>query len=679
MPPLIAPILQFFLTIYYFFYFLAKGKPEWKCPNEKHGGDSWNVKKVCCDGDVTFPITSSTEKGIYGKINGIASMIRQYSIQFVHWIKRIPHSIARNSERLGSIMKRMSASIVSLCGSAWQIISTFFSTLFSFILFRRAPSKSMPTSEVIYSSQQEKNMNIHSLSLPSTPVPYSSSSSILSSPPPPLPSSPPPPFPSSSPPSYPPPPPPPPPPSRSTRVPSSHKEEVNDNEICMMKKEEETPSKGGAFYTTRVFESNQKNGGSKNKDLYVNEEVIKGGIPVFPPSIMAEIAGSRGGASNQVNRSEINRTPIRTVKERLRDASLTPTHTSTFEYPNEISHARSNVMELTKNNWRVDAPKGWEKSYGDREIRSKSVGPPRVSRMEDSLNNEAQFIFRAHGSDEDGRDNYSMGRREWNSTNMMERMEDKMNKQMDWRATTPSIWSCNTSRISSPSFNTRDDEYGVRKRGRVGESARRWPPPTNAQGAEIGKDVFVDGDGIITTASTRIVQKKNEESWRWLDDNGRVIDEHKEFYLMGDTDQVKRDGPYQVNQYSQHYFVDRNGTIKFENTHRQVSAKTTDRIYVRVYTLFTFNFLSYLSLICDKLHIQFDTFILLTQMKYSVSALQQPVCGSFEQLLWKFRTTWFSYYILKKRSVLIYLQAPFLYCPKNLLYTHEWKKNRIHL
>lgn len=36
--------------------------------------------------------------------------------------------------------------------------------------------------------------------------------------------------------------------------------------------------------------------------------------------------------------------------------------------------------------------------------------------------------YRAHGSDEDGRDNYSMGRREWNSTNMMERMEDKMNK-----------------------------------------------------------------------------------------------------------------------------------------------------------------------------------------------------------------------------------------------------------
>ncbi|GMS95802.1 hypothetical protein PENTCL1PPCAC_17977, partial [Pristionchus entomophagus] len=388
-----------------------------------------------------------------------------------------------------------------------------------------------------------------------------------------------------------PPPPPPPPPPRPTRVPSSHKEEVITISNEESKKEEDTGLKGGAFYSTRVFATKGEQGEERVRDSPVKgissssscmREAVKGGIPVFPPSLMAEIAGS-GGGSDQVTRSEVNRTPNPTVKERLREASLTPTHKGTFEYFNESPPVtRTNPIELTSSKSRVDVPKGWGSHYEERVVRAKSAGPPRVSRIEDSSSNEAQFIFRAHGSDEDVGDNYRMGRSVYYPMTEMERSRAAMSRQMESRATTPSIWSCNTSRVSTPALNTREEENGMRyrgmrgtSRGRVGETARQWPPPPNAEGADIGKECFVDGDGVITTACTRIVQKKNEESWRWFDDNGRMIDEKNEFSLMGDRDEVRRGGPYQANHYSQHYFVDRDGTTRFENTQRQY-----DRDYV---------------------------------------------------------------------------------------------------
>ncbi|GMT37238.1 hypothetical protein PFISCL1PPCAC_28535 [Pristionchus fissidentatus] len=103
-------------------------------------------------------------------------------------------------------------------------------------------------------------------------------------------------------------------------------------------------------------------------------------------------------------------------------------------------------------------------------------------------------------------------------------MRHMMNKQMDSRATTPSIYSCNTSRMSTPALYAREeDRSGVRHRGRscfsrgsVGATARSWPPPTNAEGADIGKEAFIDGDGVITTACTRNRAEENEESWRWF-------------------------------------------------------------------------------------------------------------------------------------------------------------------
>ncbi|GMR48121.1 hypothetical protein PMAYCL1PPCAC_18316, partial [Pristionchus mayeri] len=362
---------------------------------------------------------------------------------------------------------------------------------------------------------------------------------------------------------------PPPPPPHSSAVPFSQREKVTNrhDDESLRKKEDGNVIKEGAFYTTRVFA--EKGGAVSASSI---REAVKGGIPVFPPSMMAEIAGSGGGAE-RLTRSEVTRTPNPTVKERLRDASLTPTLKGTFEYP-------TTILPQTRNNWndfgtkpRIDTPKVWERCSGERQGRAASAGPPRVSRIEDSSNNEAQFIFRAHGSDEDVGYNYRMGRSVY-PLPQMERMNPTMNREMEWRGRTPSIWSCNSSRVSTP-VSIREDENGMRyrvrsasSRGRVGESARCWPPPTNAEGADIGKETFVDGDGV-TTLCTRIVQKKNEERWRWLDENGRTIDEKKEFSLMGDTDEVRRGGPCRGSHYSQHFIIDRDGRTRVENTHRQ--------------------------------------------------------------------------------------------------------------
>ncbi|GMT09167.1 hypothetical protein PFISCL1PPCAC_464, partial [Pristionchus fissidentatus] len=372
--------------------------------------------------------------------------------------------------------------------------------------------------------------------------------------------------------------------TQSSNVASSRKEEVPSPEEVEKKERSERgrSSDGGAFYSTRVFATDRNEEPVRSrfdKAETLSKDAVKGGVAVFPPSLMAEIAGMGGGAE-KVTRSEVNRSPNPTVKERLREASLTPTHKATFDYT--TSAPTRAPFEYNSTSTIVDTPQAWGSYSEDRMKRAKSAGPPRVSRMEDSASNEAQFIFRAHGADENG-GNYRMTSSVYNPIAEIERMRHMMNKQMDSRATTPSIYSCNTSRMSTPALYAREeDRSGVRHRGRscfsrgsVGATARSWPPPTNAEGADIGKEAFIDGDGVITTACTRIVQKRNEESWRWFDDNGRMMDEKKEFTIMGDRDELTRGGPWQANQTSQHYYIDRDGTTRFENIHRQY-----DRDYV---------------------------------------------------------------------------------------------------
>ncbi|VDM58492.1 unnamed protein product [Angiostrongylus costaricensis] len=61
--------------------------------------------------------------------------------------------------------------------------------------------------------------------------------------------------------------------------------------------------------------------------------------------------------------------------------------------------------------------------------------------------------------------------------------------------------------------------------------ASRWPPASNATGAEVVKDEWVKDmlreseNGLMTTMCRRIVERKTEDKWKWLDEQGQLLDE----------------------------------------------------------------------------------------------------------------------------------------------------------
>ncbi|ETN87031.1 hypothetical protein NECAME_05753 [Necator americanus] len=77
------------------------------------------------------------------------------------------------------------------------------------------------------------------------------------------------------------------------------------------------------------------------------------------------------------------------------------------------------------------------------------------------------------------------------------------------------------------------DRDGVTQ-GVVSNQVRRWPPVSNATGAEVNKNDWVkeltrDDDGLITTMarskSQGVIERKVEDNWKWHDNQGQLLDE----------------------------------------------------------------------------------------------------------------------------------------------------------
>ncbi|XGW25277.1 hypothetical protein V3C99_006584, partial [Haemonchus contortus] len=280
--------------------------------------------------------------------------------------------------------------------------------------------------------------------------------------------------------------------------------------------------------------------------------------------------------------------------------------------------------------WKTqDSESRYDRSATATPFRASSVGPTMrkleqvVSRLDDANENEAQYVFRAKPSD------YMMGRPVFTPLEEAERMRDTINRNS--RPVTPahSVVSGRMTPYGQETYTShsyRSEEDGGRKRARtvgpigrdsvqrksgfyamspytshtarrtpipfdrgvnfaydrdkvtqgvVSNQVRRWPPASNATGAEVTKDDWIkeiakeqDND-LITTMCRRVVERKTEDNWKWRDDRGYLLDERNQRSWKGELDTVLRDGPGEARHWSRKVEVLPSGDTRFQDVSRQ--------------------------------------------------------------------------------------------------------------
>ncbi|CAD6194686.1 unnamed protein product [Caenorhabditis auriculariae] len=125
------------------------------------------------------------------------------------------------------------------------------------------------------------------------------------------------------------------------------------------------------------------------------------------------------------------------------------------------------------------------------------------------------------------------------------------------------------------SANFAYDRNDVSQGGAVESSVRQWPPPSNATGA-LTKDDWVqrsmrdqDDSGMVTTMCRRVVERKRDENWKWRDENGRLVDEKNHNTWKGELDTLLRDGPNEGRHWSRTVERMPTGDTRFQDVNRQ--------------------------------------------------------------------------------------------------------------
>ncbi|KAK6751919.1 hypothetical protein RB195_003375 [Necator americanus] len=276
--------------------------------------------------------------------------------------------------------------------------------------------------------------------------------------------------------------------------------------------------------------------------------------------------------------------------------------------------------------WKTNDFDRYDRSATATPFRASSVGPTMrkleqvVSRLEDSTDNEPQYIFRAKPSD------YLMGKSVYSPIEEAEQMRDVINRErlvegpyrdrpeVPYRERPDGVYIEKNPYVTYPRSNFgsrpvtpahsisgrytpygqesyagngyKNEGDGVRRRARtvgplgrenmpqathtfyanapvashtvrrtpisfdrganfaydrdgvtqgvVSNQVRRWPPVSNATGAEVNKNDWVkeltrDDDGLITTMarskSQGVIERKVEDNWKWHDNQGQLLDE----------------------------------------------------------------------------------------------------------------------------------------------------------
>ncbi|KAK0400034.1 hypothetical protein QR680_003318 [Steinernema hermaphroditum] len=115
----------------------------------------------------------------------------------------------------------------------------------------------------------------------------------------------------------------------------------------------------------------------------------------------------------------------------------------------------------------------------------------------------------------------------------------------------------------------------------VRELSDRWPPRSNATGPLAVKDNFVEfAPETTVTSCKRVIERKVEDKWIDRDESGNVMQEWGSKSWTGQLDQIQRNGPRTISE-SKWMHVDPQGRTSFHNVNRQCDGQSVIESVVR--------------------------------------------------------------------------------------------------
>ncbi|CAJ0564062.1 unnamed protein product, partial [Mesorhabditis spiculigera] len=337
---------------------------------------------------------------------------------------------------------------------------------------------------------------------------------------------------------------------------------------------------------------------------------VKGAVPMLPVSVLEQMSNNVDQFGERTERGR-----SATVSERVREAnSRTPVQGEGRKTPIPDGRKTPNLegrktpihttAKATENFYKRESsvpPQGWRPvSAFEPEVRldnryqnrAKSVGAQVVSRIEDSPNDEPQYIFRARPTqpyDNIDPSAYLMGGSVYRPVPEAEWMRDRIN-QRSMSVSRP-VTPASTAPFEGNYVNYTNGDY--QQGPNVNNRIRAWPPPSNVTPMDIQKDYWLNQDNttthydhngdLVTTRVKRVAEKTVEDNWNWRDENGRLIDSKSERSWRGDMDELKNDGPGAGSHFTRTVEMLPNKDIRFQDTNRQYNNNFMVESIVRNY------------------------------------------------------------------------------------------------
>ncbi|CAI4225508.1 unnamed protein product [Auanema sp. JU1783] len=624
-------IVETFWTIFYFFYFLIKGNPRWKCETIEP-----QVKTNCCVNNHNLTQNGFSHNNNHQ--NYKSATYKDHPVKQKSFLSNLYDGVC-NALKTGWVYtKRIARWSWSQVCKVGRLLINFWQWLMS-IFGQPVPTKT----------------------LPATPKPFTPQNSFCDSP------------------NY-------------NKVVFDPILDIDDDQTLMDDQQSTvptaaapTPSDSESFYTQRVYAPVT----DEPADTHVTQDSLREMSvppPAPPPPPPKPI---RIGTSVERDLSE-RKTPSKEFKEVKGGIPNLPADLMA-ELSGALRQERghSAQREMTQSchpdmaEWKTQERR--ERATTPHSYRASSVGPTMrrleqvVSRLEDTTDDEAQFVFRPKQQNQQNGDGYRIGRSVFSPVEEVEQMRDQINRRTnvyDSRPVTPACsmksyggeassgydsnsngyqyYRSNTVVNEKPShsyqaysspYNQSESEVRQRHRsvgphsqdsagrttpfqqssayssmpftshtsrksktptafdrgsnfaydrdsvtqGTVCSTVRQWPPVSNATGAPVEKDTwftsFADenDDGLITTMARRVVERKVEDNWKWRDDSGKLVDEQNQRTWKGELDTVLRDGPNQGRHWSRTVEMLPTGDTKFQDVSRQYDRNFVVESIIRNY------------------------------------------------------------------------------------------------
>ncbi|WKY03316.1 hypothetical protein Q1695_004786 [Nippostrongylus brasiliensis] len=609
----ISAVLQTFWTTYYFAYFLLKPHPEWKC--DKHPTET---QRVCCveaqkveSKQSTHQISLQSTALKTNEPKGFAK------ISFWTWVKgsamRATNAVALYARRIGRLCYRLLCKIGRALRTVGQYVWAILKALFipnvkSMPLtpstpkpFQTKPLEPPSFNKVEFNPEELLEGNAAAFVEPIVPGKSELEKTTH---------------------------------QMITEDPSnlSYQPEARMPPPIAMPRHIGSPEAVDMFNSAQRFTDTSLDVTQREMSPYVEENTIREPSPPSrvppapppPPSKPTRIDSSYGREDVDPWENEAHTANQTGVKKEPPGIGKLPANvmaelhgTQKMRQEREASVQREMTQSCHPDMAQWNNESRYDRSATATPFRASSVGPTMrkleqvVSRLEDSSDNEAQYVFRAKPSD------YIMGKSVFLPVEEAERMRDTINRTS--RPVTPahSVVSGRVTPSLTDFYGYGSEDGGGRRRARtvgpigresmsrtsgfyatspvtshtvrrtpvpydrganfaydrdqvtqgaVNYQVRRWPPVSNASGVEIARDNWVEKmaghseDGLITTMCRRVVERKTEDNWKWHDDHGHVVDEKKQKTHWSRTVELLPTGDTRFQdvsrQYNRNYVVE---------------------------------------------------------------------------------------------------------------------------